>query len=337
MAQPLVSVLIPAHNASRWIGATLESVQAQTWPAVEVIVAEAGSTDGTRDVVRGYESSRVRLLPSAGRASAASNRNRAANAAQGEFLQFLDADDLLGPDKIRLQMERLAGDVESVASCEWARFHRDPSDAQFVPEPVWADLDSTRWLIRAWRGGHPMMQPGLWLIPRAVAERTGPWNEELTLIDDFEYGTRLLLAGTRVRFCAGARLYLPVRKHVEPREPALQSSLAVGLAIARSRHESPAGRRGIGRSPRGMRGPVSVPCLRCVPGRRGDGCLCGKPRARVGRIEREHVRRCLVPARTGCCRLEGGQAGQARVLPSGLRPRRAGEGSGVGVGRAMRP
>jgi hypothetical protein len=52
-----------------------------------------------------------------------------------------------------------------------------------------------------------MMQPGLWLIPREVADRAGPWDETLTLIDDFEYFTRVTLASRRVRPCAEARLY----------------------------------------------------------------------------------------------------------------------------------
>ena len=166
-----------------------------------------GRLDETRDVIRRYESGRVRLLPDGEGTSAAQNRNRAAREAQGQLLQFLDADDVLGPDKIRLQVERLADVEDSVASCEWARFYEAPQEAQFLPEPVWLDLDAREWLVRAWTGGQPMMQPGLWLIPRRVAERAGPWDEDLTLIDDFEYVTRVLMASREVRFCAGARLY----------------------------------------------------------------------------------------------------------------------------------
>lgn len=207
MADPVVSVLIPAHNAAPWIAETLESVLAQTWPALEVIVAEGGSADGTREIVRRYESRRVCVLPDAPGANAAINRNRAARAATGDFLQFLDADDLIGPDKIRLQIARLREHPDGVASAEWARFRNSPGEAEFAPEPVWKDLDGWAWLVAACTGGRPMMQPGLWLIPRHIAARAGSWDEQLTLIDDFEYASRLLLASGGVCFCPGARLY----------------------------------------------------------------------------------------------------------------------------------
>ncbi len=205
-ASPLVSVLIPARNAAPWIGEALESVLAQSWPAIEIIVSESGSQDQTLAVVQQYTSSTVTLLSEDSPASAAQNRNRAARAAQGEYLMFLDADDRIHRDKIRLQVERLAAEPECVASGEWGRFYGSALETVFVPETVWRDLEPEAWLIAAWTGAQPMMQPGLWLIPRAVAEQAGPWNEELTLIDDFEYVTRVVLASRGVRFCPGARL-----------------------------------------------------------------------------------------------------------------------------------
>jgi glycosyltransferase involved in cell wall biosynthesis len=206
MAGPLVSVLIPARNAGRWLGDTLESALAQTWPALEVIVAEGGSADDTRAVARRYATRGVVLLEGGPTLTAAMNRNRAAAAAKGEFFQFLDADDLLAPDKIRAQVEQLVENRDCVSAGDWARFYRTPDEARFTHESV-GDLGPCEWLIRAWAGGEPMMQPGLWLIPREVAGRAGPWDEELTLIDDFEYFTRIVLASRQVRHCAQARLY----------------------------------------------------------------------------------------------------------------------------------
>ncbi|MGE0702689.1 MAG: glycosyltransferase family 2 protein [Vicinamibacterales bacterium] len=205
---PLVSVLIPAFNAAPWIDQTIDSALAQSWRPLEVIVADGGSTDATRSIVAARARDGVRLLVSE-RApqSAAANRNRAYREASGSFIQFLDADDLLSPDKVALQIERLQDSPDRVASAEWARFDRDPGAACFVPETVWADMDPVEWLKTAWTGGGGMMQPGLWLIPRSIAERAGPWDERLTLLDDFEYSTRLLLSSAGVRFCPGARLY----------------------------------------------------------------------------------------------------------------------------------
>ena len=136
MTLPLVSILIPCYNAGRWLAATLESALAQTWPHIEVIVVDDGSSDDSPTVARAFEGRGVRLIlqPNAG-ASAA--RNRALRESRGEFLQFLDADDLLSPGKIAAQIsllrQRSAG---TVASCAWGRFADNPQTARFVDTPV---------------------------------------------------------------------------------------------------------------------------------------------------------------------------------------------------------
>jgi glycosyltransferase involved in cell wall biosynthesis len=207
VATPVVSVLIPARNAARWLSGTLDSVLAQTWPALEVIVAEAGSTDDTRRVAEGFASRGVRLLPPGTAGSAPDNRNQALAAARGAYLFFLDADDLIAPDSIRALVEATAGDPEAVALGQWARFYAHPGEADFGPPVDWTELDPEEWLVREWTGGQPMMAVGTWLIPRSVAERAGPWNAWLTHLSDFDYFTRVLLASPAIRAAAGARLY----------------------------------------------------------------------------------------------------------------------------------
>ena len=103
--QTLISVIIPAYNAAKWIGETLDSVLAQTYPALEVLVVDDGSTDATAEVVRGY-GERVRLIekPNGGHASA---RNLGIRLAQGEYVAFVDADDLWNPRKLELQVNCL--------------------------------------------------------------------------------------------------------------------------------------------------------------------------------------------------------------------------------------
>src|SRR5688572_32856810 len=99
----LVSILIPAYNAERWIGATIRSALAQTWPDTEIIVIDDGSRDGTLAIARGFQSRSVKVVtqPNTGAAGA---RNAALELAQGAYIQWLDADDLLAPDKIAAQM-----------------------------------------------------------------------------------------------------------------------------------------------------------------------------------------------------------------------------------------
>ena len=101
---PLISILIPAYNAEKWIAETLESALAQTWPNKEVIVVDDGSTDRTLLIARQFESPWVKVLsqPNQGASSA---RNVAFGLSQGDYIQWLDADDVLAPDKLAQQME----------------------------------------------------------------------------------------------------------------------------------------------------------------------------------------------------------------------------------------
>lgn len=101
---PLVSVVIPAYNAAPWIGETLESVLAQTFQDFEVIVVDDGSKDDTAAVVARFKRVQCIRKPNGGQASA---RNVGIRAAQGEYVAFVDSDDLWLPDKLRMQTDLL--------------------------------------------------------------------------------------------------------------------------------------------------------------------------------------------------------------------------------------
>lgn len=199
-----VSVVIPCYNAERWIGATLESVLSQTWPNLEVIVVDDGSTDGSAEVVQAVVMDRVTVIRQANRGQTAA-LNAGLALATGEYVQFLDADDLIDRDKIAVQLERLTGAPDCVASARWGRFHDEPEDTRFEDEPVYCDLDPLDWLAVSRANGLGMMFPALWLVPMPIVRAIGPWREDLTLNNDAEYFTRALLASRRVLFCEGAR------------------------------------------------------------------------------------------------------------------------------------
>ncbi len=101
---PAISVVIPAYNASRLIAHTLRSVLAQDLPDVEIIVVDDGSTDDTAVVVSQFSTVRLVTKTNGGLGSA---RNAGIRAAQGEFIGFVDSDDLWEPSKLRLQLELL--------------------------------------------------------------------------------------------------------------------------------------------------------------------------------------------------------------------------------------
>lgn len=206
MTPPLVSVLIPCYNASRWIQETIESALAQTWPNIEVIVVNDGSKDDSRQILEGYAPRGVVVIDQPNRGQTAA-LNRCLSAARGDFIQYLDADDLLAPYKIELQMQRLKDNPDSIAIAEWARFRDDPAAAKFEPDVTWQDMTPVDWLVANWRTGGGMMYPAMWLLPRKLVESIGPWKEDLTLINDTDYFTRAVLAAKRVLFCQGARTY----------------------------------------------------------------------------------------------------------------------------------
>lgn len=205
--KPLVSILIPAFNAEDWIRDTLHSALAQTWGRIEIIVVDDGSTDSTLAVARQFASDSVRVVTQQNQGAAAA-RNTAFSHARGDYMQWLDADDLLAPDKIERQMEALGGDRSrrTLLCSEWGRFLYRTDRAKFVPTGLWRDLTPAEWLVRR-MGENLYMQTATWLVSRDLTEAAGPWNTELLSDDDQEYFCRVLLASDGVRFAPGAKVY----------------------------------------------------------------------------------------------------------------------------------
>jgi glycosyltransferase involved in cell wall biosynthesis len=203
---PLVSILIPAYNAEAWIGDTIRSALGQRWQTTEIIVVDDGSTDQTLAVARRFASSTVRVVAQSNQGAAAS-RNRALSLCQGDYVQWLDADDLLSPDKVAKQME-IRGECSkrTLLSCGWGRFMYRSDRAEFTPTALWCDLSPTQWLIRK-MGQHLHMQTATWLVSRELTEAAGPWDTRLIVDDDGEYFCRVLLASDGVRFVPEGRVF----------------------------------------------------------------------------------------------------------------------------------
>ena len=106
-----------------------------------------------------------------------------------------------------LQVEWLGRRRDAVAMGEWARFYgHDPAEAEFEPLPMYRDADPVDWLASEWMDARPMMQCALWLIPRPVLEKSGLWDERLSLINDFEFFARVLVHVEDILYTPGARL-----------------------------------------------------------------------------------------------------------------------------------
>lgn len=205
--KPLVSILVPAYNAEAWISDALRSAIAQTWEPKEIIVVDDGSTDRTLAVARRFESDRLRVVTHKNQGAAAT-RNKAFSLSHGDYIQYLDADDLMGPEKIAKQMEALgqSPNKRTLLSGSWGSFLYRYDRTKFIPSELWNDLSPVEWLI------HKMqlnlyMQTASWLVSRQLAEEAGPWDTRLLGDDDGEYFCRVLLASNGVRFVPEARVY----------------------------------------------------------------------------------------------------------------------------------
>lgn len=133
-----VSVIIPCFNAARFIAHTIESVLAQTYASFELIVVDDKSTDGSVEIVESYARTdpRVRLIRMPKNAGApAAPRNTGLAAAHGEWVAFLDADDLWHPRKLELQMQALNAHGALMCSTQMKDF-RDDDQIVFEPPPL---------------------------------------------------------------------------------------------------------------------------------------------------------------------------------------------------------
>jgi glycosyltransferase involved in cell wall biosynthesis len=208
--KPLVSILIPAFNAEEWIAETLRSARAQTWQRKEIIVVDDGSADQTLTVARRFESDVVRVVIQK-HEGAASARNKALSLSRGDYIQWLDADDLLSANKIASQIEALGECARKriLLSSAWAHFMYRSYRARFVPTALWSDLSAIEWLLRK-MGQNLYMQTATWLVSRELTAAAGPWDTTLLGDDDGEYFCRVLLASAGTRFVSDARVYYRV-------------------------------------------------------------------------------------------------------------------------------
>jgi len=204
---PLVSILIPAYNSQQWIADSIESALAQTWPKKEIVVVDDGSSDSTLEIARRFSSRAVRVISQANQGAAAA-RNTAFAASQGDYIQWLDADDLLDPRKIEMQVRALdnCASQRTLVSGAWAYFSYRQQKARFAATPLWSDLTPLEWLVRK-MGQNLQMQTDNWLVSRELSDAAGPWDTRLWRDNDGEYFSRVILASDGIKFVADAKSY----------------------------------------------------------------------------------------------------------------------------------
>ncbi len=197
----LVSIIIPCYNAERFLTETLESAFKQTYPHTEVIVIDDGSTDGTADLIR-FHADRVRAEFGPNRGASAA-RNRGTALARGEFIQYLDADDLLPPDAIEHRVAAMRKTGADVAYSDWEKLVELEPGIFEIRERI----------VRRIEDVHPILQIALitdfWAPPAAVTyrrtlvEKIGGWKEWLPIIQDARFLQDAGLAGGQFVYSPG--------------------------------------------------------------------------------------------------------------------------------------
>jgi glycosyltransferase involved in cell wall biosynthesis len=203
----LISILIPAFNAEQWISDTIESALAQTWPNKEIIVVDDGSADETLSIAQSFAPAGVSVVSQTNQ-GAAGARNKAFSRSHGDYIQWLDADDLLAPDKIAKQMEAVerCQSQRTLFSSAWAPFMYRQQRANFSPTALWCDLSPVEWLLRKLEQ-NLYMQTSTWLVSRELTQAAGPWDTRLLGDDDGEYFCRVKLASDSIRFIPESKVF----------------------------------------------------------------------------------------------------------------------------------
>lgn len=210
MITPLVSLIIPVFNKGSFLRETLNSALAQTYSNIELVLINDGSTDDSFEILREYElkyAEKVRLIDSVNNGVSAAT-NLGIQEADGEYIQFLDADDLISPDKIERQIRLLTGKgPEVIATCDWVIFKDDIRQQKRVPYGVFQDFNSGLDLLLRFWNNQEMHQPAVYLTHRDLIHKVGPWDETLTINQDGEFFTRVLLHTDQVLYEPKGKVY----------------------------------------------------------------------------------------------------------------------------------
>jgi glycosyltransferase involved in cell wall biosynthesis len=203
----LVSIIIPAYNAEKWIKDCIESAIAQTYQQKEIIIVDDGSLDATLQIAKSYSSAHINVLSKINQ-GASSARNFGRKFAQGDYIQWLDADDLLDKFKIETQLVEAESqyDESVLLSGGWGRFNYNPKKIRYLPDALWEDLKPVEWIQRKMEF-NLWMPPMVFLVSRGLTSASGPWNENLKRDNDGEYFLRVISRASHIKFLRSAECY----------------------------------------------------------------------------------------------------------------------------------
>lgn len=234
----LVSVIIPAYNSEKTIAKTIQSVLNQDYSPIEIIVVNDGSLDYTEKIVKEFKEVKYISQKNSGVSVA---RNNGLSHANGEFIQYLDADDLLAEGKLRLQVSALQNNNADVAYGDWKKFIEEDS--------IFKELE----LVKRSMDKRPEIEliTDFWiplaalLYSRKIVDKIGGWNLNLPIIQDARYALDAARHGAKFIYTEGVMAYyrahtsgsLSTKSRISFMTDCLNNAIEIDLDWRKSYHQ----------------------------------------------------------------------------------------------------
>ncbi len=193
---PTVSIITPLYNKAAYIGDTIKSVLSQTYPDWEMLVVDNGSTDGSWEKAQQFQDSRIHFLQSPKQGPGAA-RNYGLKFAQGEWIQFLDADDLLEPDHLEQQLIAAKAHPEAeIVACHWQEFTDANPTERILKAPI--GIGQANQILRDKAIAFAPWAVHAALVKRSVLSTDCYWLEQLDqyLAEDVAFWFKLVSQST---------------------------------------------------------------------------------------------------------------------------------------------
>ena len=241
--KPLVSVLIPMYNAEDYLSQCLDSVINQVYSNLEVIIVNDGSTDNSLWIANKYAKnySQIKVF-SQKNCGAQIARNKAFKLSSGEYIQYLDADDILHQEKISIQINEMLKENDSTlcfGKCEYFQKQKQNILKRDLKMYKNEYTDPCSFLYQMWLNSEAL-PPLAYLTHRRLIKASGIWNETLTKNQDGEFFARVILSSKKILFSSDSLSYYrmdtpnSISKQIS-REAALSVKKSLDLYVKHSR------------------------------------------------------------------------------------------------------
>ncbi len=200
-SKPLVSIIIPTYNRAHLIEETLVSIISQTYQDWECIIVDDGSTDNTQDVVNEYVKRDYRFQfhhrPKDRLKGANACRNYGFELSKGEFVNWIDSDDIFSENKIENQINTLKSDID-IVTCKWGRFLNHNEKINIKELKIYKDYEFALDLLEDYGNYNTFYPSHVFLVSRNVISRSGLWNENLLINQDGEFFCRVFISSRKI-------------------------------------------------------------------------------------------------------------------------------------------